>query len=153
MPHGFGLKGLWSKHLALDLLICTVMLTDLALPQKVILTLDLPSGCRVVGSRHPEALEGQMPCVIQTSASELSWTHSDEELPPDWSGNLGHFSPFPFALPSATTHLSDCRACRQAKLLVTCAIHGPSEGTIFQVGAGSSEGQDSEGKAIAINIS
>lgn len=34
-----------------------------------------------------------------------------------------------------------------------CAIHGQSEGTTFQVGAGGSEGQVSEGKAIAINIS
>lgn len=59
------------------------MLTDLALPQKVILTSDLPSSCRVVGSQPPKALEGQVPCVIQTLASEPSWTHSDEELPPD----------------------------------------------------------------------
>ena len=34
-----------------------------------------------------------------------------------------------------------------------CAIHGQSEGTTFQVGAGGSGGQDSEGETIAINIS
>lgn len=64
-------------------LTCTVMLTDLALPQKVILTSDLPSSCRVVGSQPPKALEGQVSCVIQTLAPGPSWIHSDRELAPD----------------------------------------------------------------------
>lgn len=63
---------------------------------------------------------------------------------------------FPFALPSAMAHLG-------AHLLMVLedrpgswlprAIHHQSEGITFQVGAGGSEGQDSEGKAITIDIS
>lgn len=70
-----------ASYLGLDPLICTVMLTDLALPQ--ILTSDLPSSYRMVGSQPPKALEGRVPCVIQTLASEPSKIHSDEELPLD----------------------------------------------------------------------
>lgn len=91
--------------------------------------------------------------MIQTLASAPPWAHSDEELPPDSSGNLEHFPPFPSALLGAGAHLSACGAGRQARLLVTHATHGQSEATTFQVGAGGSDGQDSEGKAIAINIS
>lgn len=107
----------------------------------------------VVRSQPPKALEGQVPCVIQILASEPSWTHSDKELPPDLSGNLWHFSPFSLLFPvPGLTHLSLGLAGRPGSWL-PFAIHSQSEGTTFQVGAGGSEGQDSEGKAIAINIS
>jgi hypothetical protein len=56
-----------------------------------------------------------------------------------------------FPVPGLTC-LSVGLAGRQSSWL-SCAIHGQSEGTTFQVGAGGSEGQDSEGKAIAIIIS
>ena len=66
------------------------------------------------------------------------------------------FLSFPFALPSAMSHLG-------AHLLMAledrpssclpCAIHHQSEEITFQVGAGGSEGQDTEGKAITIDTS
>lgn len=59
----------------------------------------------------------------------------------------------PSALRNARAHLSVCGQAGMPSSWLPCAIHGQSEGTTFQVGAGSSEGQDSEGKAIAINIS
>lgn len=62
------------------------------------------------------------------------------------------FLSLPFVLPRARAHLSMALADRLSSWL-PCAIHGQSEGTTFQVGAGGSGGQDSEGKAIAINIS
>lgn len=94
-----------------------------------------------------------MPCVIQTLAPEPPWTHSDEEPAPDECGDLWHFSPFllPFPAPELT-HLPLGLAGRPGSWL-PFATHGQSEGTTFQMGAGSSEGQNSEGKAIAINIS
>lgn len=56
------------------------------------------------------------------------------------------FLSLPSALPSARTHPSVRGAGRQARLLVTFATHGQSEGTTFQMGAGGFEGQNSEGK-------
>lgn len=60
------------------------------------------------------------------------------------------FLSLPSALLGTRAHLS---VMELAGSWLPYAIHGQSEGTTFQVDAGGSEGQDSEGKAIAINIS
>lgn len=64
--------------------------------------------------------------------------------------------PFPSALlpvPGVTCLCLSVRLTGRPSAWLPCATHSQSEGITFQVDAGSSEGQDSEGKAIAINIS
>lgn len=59
------------------------MLTDLALPQKVIFDLRPAKQLQDGGIPGPQSLGGQVPSVLWTLASGPSWIHSGEELAPE----------------------------------------------------------------------
>lgn len=137
--------------LGLDLLICTVMLTDLALPSEML----CPQTCQTVAWWWDPSIQRlwKARCLHNlTLSSSLMDPTLRSFLLREW--NLWHFSPLPFC-PSPCWGARVCLWGWQAgqALGYLVPFHGQSEGTTFQVGAGGSEGQDSEGKTIAIIIS